>query len=115
MAAPIQHTNSELQWCDHDYSPTSGERRLIDWLSKVAELPGKATFRMALLVLRSASTYGRRQHLMVGPESVATAGVSRVAAYEGLRTLESAGLVTIKRCRGSSPLVTIVEVRASKR
>lgn len=104
-----QHSPS----CDGDYSPAPGERRLLAWFSHVAELPGKATVRMALLVQRSAAKYRRKQHLLVTPKGVTQAGMSRVAAYEGLRALELAGLVTVKRCRGCSPLVTIVDQQGS--
>lgn len=102
-------SGKDPSWCDGDYSPTPGECRLLAWLAHVAELPGKATVRMALLVQHSATKYGRKQHLMVTPKKITEAGMSRVAAYEGLRALESAGLVTVKRCRGRSPLVTIVD------
>lgn len=97
-------------WCDHDYFPSPGERSLFSWLKLAAELPGKATFRMAILLLQSAIDCCRKQHLMITPKRVTSARMSRVAAYEGLRALEGAGLVTVKRCRGRSPLVTIVEM-----
>lgn len=105
----VRATRGDSPWCERDYHPTPGERRLLTWLSQVTQLPGKATFRMAVLVLQSATTHGRKRHLRVTPKGVASAGMSRVAAYEGLRALELAGLVTVKRCRGRSPLVTIVD------
>ena len=111
--APLrQKAGMDSSLCDLDYFPTPGERRLLAWLSHVAGLPGKATVRMALLLLRSAIACRRKQHPMIIPKSVAKAGMSRVAAYEGLRALETAGLVTVKRCRGRSPLVTIVDENA---
>ena len=100
---------TDSPWCDQDYSPTPGERRLLIWLEQAVALPGKATIRMALLVLQLATICHRKRHLMVRPKEISTNGMSRVAAYEGLRTLELAGMVTVKRCRGLSPLVTIVE------
>lgn len=109
MANRHDKTSVESLWCDRDYSPTPGERRLLAWLNQVADLPGKATVRMALLILHSATICHRKQHLMITPKNVTTTGMSRVAAYEGLRALEEAGLVTVNRCRGRSPLVTIVE------
>lgn len=109
MATRIQSTFGSSPWCSRDYYPTPSERRLLGWLNRVADLPGKATVRMALLVLQSATDCGRRQHLMITPKKVTAARMSRVAAYEGLRALEEAGLVTVNRCRGRSPLVTIVE------
>ena len=109
MAYVLEDTDVDIPRCDRDYTPAPAECRLLAWLSQAAELPGKATVRMALLVMRAATTCGRKQHLMIMPNSVAKAGMSRVAAYEGLRSLETAGLVTVKRCRGRSPLVTIVD------
>lgn len=100
-------------WCDYDYSPSPGERSLLAWLKQAAELPGKATFRMAILVLQAAIDCRRKQHLMINPQKTWSARMSRVAAYEGLRALEEARLVTVKRCRGRSPLVTVVEVNNS--
>ncbi|MES2793561.1 MAG: hypothetical protein V4719_28365 [Planctomycetota bacterium] len=103
----------DIDALDCDYSPNAGERRMLAWLSQVAGLPGKATFRMALLALRLAVACGRKLHLMIEPKNVAKAGMSRVAAFDGVRALESAGLVTVKRCRGCSPVVTIVEKSVS--
>ncbi len=108
--APLSKpTIGDSPWCDQNYFPTLGERQLLAWLVAATDLPGKATIRMALLVLQSAATCGRKQHLAITPQRLATTEMSRVAAYEGLRWLESAGLVSVKRCRGRSPLVTILD------
>ncbi len=109
LALVSEATDDDSPWCDNDYCSTLAERQLLAWLTAAADLPGKSTIRTALLALELATMCGRKQHLGITPQSVATAGLSRVAAYEGLRLLESAGLVRVTRCRGRSPLVTILD------
>lgn len=108
----VEETDVDSPLSPCDYSPTPAERRLLDWLTQVAELPGKAAVRVALLLLQLATVLKRKQFIMMRSKSVMNTGMSRVAAYEGLRELETAGLVSVKRCRGRSPLVTIVETSA---
>ena len=92
-----------------DYSPSLEENRLLEWLSRVSELPGKSTVRIAILLLRKAMTLGRKWHIMIAPKDRDDIAISRVAAYEALVSMEAAGLVSVRHCRGRSALVSIID------
>jgi hypothetical protein len=51
----------------------------------------------------------RRDTIAVSNEVLARYGVSRKLKSAALRQLEAAGLVTVKRCAGKAPLVTLLQ------
>jgi hypothetical protein len=78
------------------------------WLERAGKLPGKSLHvALGLWWIRG----------MVGKPSfpfkrkAATAfGASKDAAYDALARLEGAGLITVQRARGKSPVVTMLDV-----
>ncbi len=89
-------------------------RNELNWLARVAVLPGKAPISVALALVALAHRLDQEDELMLTPANLARYGLSRSSAYRGLAALESAGLVTVDRRNGCSPLVTIVVVKHQK-
>lgn len=87
--------------------PSPAQPRL-DWLTAAAALPGGKTLHLALLLQRlcaergSAIIHLTRRMMARGP-------VSRDACYDGLRRLEQARLVCVRRLPGRSPQVLLLE------
>jgi hypothetical protein len=78
----------------------------IDWLSKAASLSGKA-FHIAvalwyLVGVKKTNTVG------LSNETTEKFGVARTAKYRNLEVLKQAGLVTVQRKHGRSPVVTLL-------
>lgn len=80
----------------------------LDWLAAAAALPGGKTLHLALLLQRLCTERGsalihltRRMH--------APGYVSRDACYDGLRRLEQARLVGVRRLPGRAPEVLLLE------
>lgn len=76
------------------------------WLAQAARQPGRA-LHVALVLWFWAGIKGRVEVPMPTTQ-VRSLGVSRYAAYRGLAALEKAGLVEVRRHRGRTPLVTIL-------
>jgi hypothetical protein len=78
------------------------------WLSRAAQQPGKALhIGIAIWFLAGVKC---KQTVHLSNIFVKDLGVKRNAKYDALRTLESAGLISVERHRGRSPVVTILEV-----
>ena len=82
------------------------DRIPLEWLQAAARLPGRSLHvALALwLAARQAST----RRIPLGNVTVASMGLDRNAKYRGLVCLERAGLVTVERNLGRSPIVTLL-------
>jgi hypothetical protein len=79
----------------------------LDWLGRAAGLPGKAlAVGLALWFLRGCR---KRDTVTLSRRTLERLGVGRKPGYRGLRALEAAGLVRVRRHVGKSPVVRICE------
>jgi hypothetical protein len=79
----------------------------LGWVTIAANLPGRA-LHAGLTVWYAASVSGSTAVHLSNVQCLRF-GLDRNAKYRALRSLEVAGLVAVKRMRGRSPLVTILE------
>ena len=79
----------------------------LSWLCRAARLPGK-TLAVALIIWFRAGITSRRE-VKIGRTQTGLFGIGRKAVYRGLSALESAGLISIKRSVGKSPIITILQ------
>jgi DNA-binding transcriptional ArsR family regulator len=78
----------------------------LSWIKTAAKLPGKALeISMVLWFLKSVN---KRNTVRLSGKMIKEFGVSRPTYYRGLKALEDAGLVSIKRRVGRSPVVKII-------
>jgi hypothetical protein len=77
----------------------------MDWLSRAASLPGK-TINLALAVRWLVDMNGGKPAKLTS-KALALLNVSEDACSDGLRRLESAGLITVARQPGQRPTVGI--------
>ncbi len=82
------------------------DQALLVWLQAAAVAPGKALHLALLLVgqYRSSQTC----HVHLTRPMLTRAGLSRDACYDGLRRLETLGLIAVQRVPGHSPHVQLV-------
>lgn len=78
----------------------------FDWLSMAAKLPGRA-FHVAILLWFLAGMTASLSVKLTGA-TTRSFGLDRDAKSRALRSLEAAGLVTVRRRPGRNPDVTIV-------
>jgi hypothetical protein len=77
----------------------------LAWLRCAAELPGKAlAVGLMLWFLRGCR---KRRTVRLTRRTLQRFGVGRKPGYRGLKNLEAAGLVRVRRRVGRSPVVTI--------
>lgn len=77
------------------------------WLVLAARLPGKAIHVAIVAWFLAGMRRSRRGPL---PSSqLRVLSVSRFACYRGLSALEGAGLITVERHPGRSPIVTLLD------
>jgi hypothetical protein len=77
----------------------------LAWLHRAADLPGKAlAVGLALWFLRGVQ---KRRTVRLTRRTLRRLGVGRKPGYLGLKNLEGAGLVRVRRQKGKSPVVTI--------
>jgi hypothetical protein len=90
----------------------AGERFLkgpipLDWLTAATRLPGKAvTTALSIWFLVGLK---KMDTVQVTNSTLAKFSVGRKAGYSGLAALENAGLISVKRHRGRSPVVTVLD------
>ena len=84
------------------------DERLIQWLKLAGVQRGKAPLLTAIMVCEQSIQRQRYEHLLLTPDMIARHGMNRITVYRALVDLERAGLVSVRRRRGSSPLVSIV-------
>jgi len=78
----------------------------MKWILIASELPGKSLeISMVLWFLKGVI---RNNTVKLSGKLVRSFGVSRSTLYRGLTEMEKAGLISIKRQIGRSPMVTIL-------
>jgi len=78
----------------------------LEWLVIASKLPGKSLqISMALWFLKGVT---KKNTVKLSGKLVRSFGVSRSTLYRGLAEMENAGLITIQRHKGQSPMVTIL-------
>jgi hypothetical protein len=77
------------------------------WLARAARLPGKSMHLAVALQL--ISTDQKTVRVELSNLACESFGLNRNAKYRALLCLESAGLIFVKRKRGRSPVVTILD------
>ena len=77
------------------------------WLCTAARLPGR-TLHVALWI-RLWRGIRKKNGIAISISKLEVMGVSRYAAYRGLKQLEHAGLIQVDRRRGRMPRVTVIE------
>ncbi|TWU33434.1 hypothetical protein Q31b_57510 [Novipirellula aureliae] len=82
----------------------------VCWLSKAANLKGKSSVRVTLMLLKLALRVGRHQNLLISRSLLECESINRVTAYQALEDLQQAGLVEVQRRPSRAPLVAIVGV-----
>ena len=78
----------------------------LKWILPASSLPGKSLqISMALWFLKGVT---RKNTVKLSGKLVRSFGVSRSTLYRGLAEMENAGLISIQRHKGRSPIVTIL-------
>lgn len=77
------------------------------WISAAGRLPGKALHVAVALQMQVAMARGVEVRL--SGDRLHEIGVDRHSAYRALKALEEAGLASVKRHRGRSPVVTLLD------
>lgn len=78
----------------------------LTWLSRASKLSGKALHVGIVLWFRAGIEQNRT--IKLSNLSVKVVGLTRYSKNRALKHLESAGLITVERCAGRSPVVTIL-------
>jgi hypothetical protein len=81
----------------------------LDWLSKAADLPGKA-LHVGLAVWFWVGIK-KQKEVPLSLSRLKEWGVDRFAASRGLKSLEQAGLVSTSRRKGKKAIVTLLDAR----
>ncbi len=81
----------------------------ITWLQKAVAIPGKGPLKLALAILAAAINDERYDRIILYPTLLEDHNLSRNTAYRATGRLKRAGLITVKRTKGRSPEVAIVE------
>lgn len=80
----------------------------LPWLLRAATLPGKAPLLMALALFYLSGLRKTKQGIRLTGKQLEKFGVKRRTSYNALTKLETAGLVSVKRKVGRSPVVDIL-------
>lgn len=81
-----------------------------DWIERAARLPGKALH--VALMIRYLDGFEQTGTVKLRPSVRDAYGIDRFSCARALGHLETAGLITVRRKRGASPLVTISNGRS---
>ena len=81
----------------------------LDWLSTAARLPGKS-LHVAIAIWFTASL-AKSATVPLSNIAGLPFGLDRNAKYRALQWLEEAGLITVQRQLGRSPVVTLLELK----
>ncbi len=84
-----------------------------DWFMRAARLSGR-TLHLAV-VLHLLAVRQRSTTVELSNAATSQFGLDRNAKYRALSYLEDAGLVVVKRRRGRSPIVTLLQFDAVRR
>jgi DNA-binding transcriptional ArsR family regulator len=78
----------------------------LKWILAASELPGKSLeISMVLWFLKGVT---KKHTVKLNGKLIRSFGVSRSTLYRGLAEMENAGLISIQRQKGRSPMVTIL-------
>jgi len=103
----IEMTSETSNKCGpRETSDRFGRAVPLAWLSRAAAQPGKA-LHVALALWSAANLQGHRT-LVLSNKSSGYFCVDRNAKYRALAALEEAGLISVRRHLGKSPVVTII-------
>lgn len=80
------------------------------WLDRATRLNSKTPIMMAIIALLKLKEWPDLHYHRITPELLDKYRIHRASAYRALNLLEDAGLVTVKRNRGESPLVAIIGI-----
>lgn len=80
-----------------------------DWLSMASKVSGRGKALHIAIVLWFLAGMNKKAMVTLSGKVLKDLGVKRNAAYRGLNALERAGLVSVIRHNGRSPIVTILE------
>jgi hypothetical protein len=94
--------------------PKAGEEFLegpipLDWIATAAQLPGKS-LHVAIAIWVTASLV-KSARVSIGNVAVQPFGLDRNAKYRALQWLEEAGLISVQRKPGRSPVVTLLDLK----
>ena len=81
----------------------------VDWITAAAALPGRAV--VVGLALRFKAGVSKRRQVKVTRTLLGKFGLDRHAGRRALQALEGAGLITVDRGPGRSPIATIHEIK----
>ncbi len=84
------------------------EEQKLGMLKSANLLPGKGPVSTMIMLLTLSDRLHRTDHLLLLPRTLREYSLSRATAYRSLELLEQAGLVTVKRQKGLSPMVTLI-------
>jgi DNA-binding transcriptional ArsR family regulator len=79
-----------------------------NWLLKAAHLPGKSI--LVALAIWYLDGFKRTKAIELSQVPLESLGVTRQAAYRGLKALENAGLIKAERRSGRKTRVTILVI-----
>lgn len=79
-----------------------------DWLAAAARLPGKA-LAVAIAIQWMANIRRQSTFALTGT-TTSRFSISRDASYDGLRRLEEAGLIQVRRLPGRNPSITLLDL-----
>lgn len=80
----------------------------LDWLTRATSLQGRALH--VALALWFLAGVRKTWSVPLSNETAELFGVQRYAKYRALTALERAGLVTIQKKQGRSPIVTLLDI-----
>ena len=80
----------------------------LAWFAEAAKLPGQA-LAVSLAIWFRHGIEHRATTVRLYPSALARFSVNRWSGYRALAALERAGLVSVKRARGRSPEVTLLD------
>ena len=105
----------KLGACKRPPKPKAGEKFLkgpipLNWLSAAAQLPGKS-LHLGIAIWFKASI-AKSATVRLSNIAGLPFGLDRNAKYRALGWLEDAGLITVERQTGRSPIVTLLDVDA---
>jgi len=83
----------------------------MDWLCAASKASGHGSGFKVTIALWYLSGLNRQvKTVKLSGSVLRKMGVERHAGYRGLEALENAGLVSVERCSGQSPLVTLLSI-----
>ena len=87
----------------------------LNWLCSASLAAGCGSgFKVAIVIWYLSGLNHQAKTVKLSGSALRKMGVKRHASYRGLQALESAGLVSVERHPGRSPVVTILSVEATE-